>query len=75
MVNSMSCSICLWQLCGGKVPWRLVFEPWLEYYWGPGSVFLLRQILCVCVGPAAVAVLLCAGVVRGGEEKKFSNAI
>jgi hypothetical protein len=50
MVNLMSCSICLWRLCGGKVPWRLVFEPWLEYYWGPGSVFFwLRQVLCVCV--------------------------
>jgi hypothetical protein len=27
--------------------------------------FLLRQVLCVCVGPAAVAVVLCAGVSEG----------
>ena len=47
---------------------RLVFfEPGLEYcLGGPDSVFLFWQILYV--GPAAVAVVLCAGVSEGNYE-------
>jgi hypothetical protein len=64
MVNSMSCSICLWRLCGGKVPWRLVFWTLVGVLLGSRFgffffCFLLRQVLSVCVSPAAVAVVLC----------------